>query len=81
MYQSYCEYTIPKKYIRERIGPKEFPKCLVAAKIMQVDGCWEYIEDWEPKEYKMLRANTTITKKEANAFYFDDYTEPDWGDY
>lgn len=56
MYQSYSEYTLSPRLVYQRMDVSSFAKCLVACKIIDVNGGWSYEPDYTPKRYEITRA-------------------------
>lgn len=56
MYQSYCEYMISPVFTRQRVDIHAFVKCLVACKIIDINGAWSFEPEYTPKRYEITRA-------------------------
>ena len=56
LYQSFSEYTVDPKFIRQRLNLNEFAKCIVACKILDIGGRFVYRPEYEPAVSAITRA-------------------------
>ena len=56
LYQSYYEYVTSPEYMFNRMDISAFVKCLVACRIIEIDGAWEHRPNYTPKRYEITRA-------------------------
>lgn len=68
LFQSYCEYTLPKERYEARLEIDQFAKCITQCRIMDLGGTWVRSEDWEPKDYEVRRAVADIGVQEKMLF-------------
>lgn len=55
LYQSYYEYTVLPVRANSRLSADQFAKCLMAIRVLEIDGRWKQVAEWQPTPDQIRR--------------------------